>query len=144
MATPEQFAKNMAERGLKIEINSSKAVQRVSLAIDAQVVVATPVDTGRARSNWRVGIDAAVTDETNRFPMGMRGSSGQAAAAKAINDAKEIILKQKPGQAIFISNNVKYIGDLNRGTSKQAPKLFVQKAIIAGANAIRGVKILDR
>jgi hypothetical protein len=55
-------------------------------AIKADLVAATPVDTGKARAGWKV-----------------KGST--------------------------ITNNVSYIGDLNRGSSQQAPPHFIEKVL---------------
>jgi len=144
MADANQFAKRMAKLAFNIEANSSETVQKAALAIDAQVVISTPVDTNRARSNWLVGINGPITEETDDFPKGKKGSGGAAATRAAKEKGKRQILKHKPGQSIYISNNVKYINDLNRGTSIQAPAMFVQMGVLAGVKAVKGVKLLKR
>jgi hypothetical protein len=144
VAKPKEFSKRMRKIAASIEVNSSNTAKKAALAIDAQVVVATPVDTGRARANWLVGIDAPKTQIENDFQEGKGGSSAASVTSEALSKAKFEILKKRPGQIIFISNNLNYISDLNRGTSAQAPAGFVETAIVAGVQAVKGAKILGK
>lgn len=142
MATPKVFAGRIRKISGYVVANSPILVKKAAFAIDAQVVVATPVDTGRARSNWVVGLNGPVTEEVTNFPKGKNKSTKQAATQKAINDGSFRILQHLEGQSIYISNNLNYIMKLNQGTSDQAGKNFVEKSIAAGVAAIRGVKLL--
>ena len=54
-----QFGRKIRVTGNVVEENGGKLLRSVALAVDAAVVLATPVDTGRARSNWQVEIGAA-------------------------------------------------------------------------------------
>ena len=77
----------------------------------------TPVDTGRARGNWFVGISGPVrTIDNNR-----KATSAVIEGINTINSAKAIEYPE-----IVISNNLPYIEELNRGTSTQAPRHFVE------------------
>jgi len=80
----------------------------------------TPVDTGRARGNWFVGIRVPVrTIDNNR-----KATSAVIEGVNAINSAKAIEYPE-----IVISNNLPYIERLNDGYSTQAPKKFVESEI---------------
>lgn len=139
MAGFKEFAKNMSKRADLVAVNSTKAVRAVALAVDQQVVRSTPVDTGRARSNWIASINSP-PPIVNREPLAGPGSAGP-----AIAEAQSIIgqFKEVDG-SIWISNSVPYIGELNRGTSAQAPPNFVETAVIAGIAVIRRTKLLTR
>jgi len=50
----------------------------------------------------------------------------------------------KKNSAIFISNNVEYIGLLNDGSSKQAKPLFVQRGIQSAVLEVKKFKLLDK
>lgn len=80
----------------------------------------TPVDTGRARGNWFVSIDTP-----NRTIDDFRK------ARQAITEGLATINDVVNGKyrSIIISNNLPYIEELNRGTSTQAPKKFVESEI---------------
>ena len=83
-----------------------------------RVVVATPVDTGQARGNWRVNVgsvDTSTTEATDR--------SGQGTISKGI---ATIQAGGGIGKVVNISNGIRYIARLNDGYSMQAPKNFVQ------------------
>ena len=86
-----------------------------------QVVIATPVDTGQARGNWRVSvgtIDKSV-DET------LTDKSGNGAISQGI---RTIQAGGGLGKIVHVSNALNYIERLNDGWSMQAPKNFVQIA----------------
>lgn len=141
MASLGEFNKRMKVTSLAIEGNVDKIVKKLALKIDSEVVIETPVDTGRARSAWVVGISAANRSKPD-FTEGKKKSTKSIVTREAIDRAKQTILARKKGQTIIISNNVNYIGDLNDGTSAQAPEMFVQMAIKRGINAVKGIKVL--
>jgi len=94
--------------------------QKVALDILSGVVLGTPVDTGRARGGWMVELGGA---EPSGDGSPDKGGGG------AISAGASKIAAAKPFEQISIANNVPYIGRLNDGHSKQAPKEFIQKAI---------------
>lgn len=128
-----------------LERTAERVVAKISLDITANLTAAaaeggTPVDTGWASANWVPVIGAAskVTaggpsrDSKGRFKgKGSRRDSGEIAAARGAQlagEAKLITYKLSQG-TVFISNNVPYIGILNNGSSQQAPKAFIERAI---------------
>jgi hypothetical protein len=126
-----------------------KVVRLTALAVDQTVVMATPVDTGRARSNWIVSVDKpvdAVIEPYVALPKGKGagklGETGNAQAA--MNQGQEVIATREPEQSICITNNVEYITALNDGSSAQAPALFIESAVDAGVAAVNGAKIDTR
>lgn len=72
----------------------------------------TPVDTGRARGNWQIGIGNDPTSELER-----KGYAGGEELQKLDNLESE--------ETIYISNNLSYIRRLEYGWSKQAPQGMV-------------------
>lgn len=81
----------------------------------------TPVDTGRARSNWNVDInivDVQIVEPTSKDP-------GPEKALSAI-------ARYKLNDVAYISNNLPYIRRLNEGYSQQAPAAFVETAVDIG------------
>lgn len=133
MADLATFTRRIRARARGIEENIDALTRRVAVAVDQAVVVATPVDTGRARGNWQVGIGAPVTDETERL---------DPAGVETIATNNDKIASRKLGQDIFISNNVPYIGRLNEGSSSQAPENFVEQAVAAGASVVNRAKVI--
>jgi len=126
-------------------------VRKVALDIHANLVAppiqgGTPVDTGWARSNWipRVGepqlepVGSRPTGKEENLPV-TRGATGRPRYSLVDFgpqiDGREQVTGYKidveaGAQHVFVSNNVPYIGDLNDGSSKQAPAGFVERAIV--------------
>jgi hypothetical protein len=130
------FSKLIRLRGEAVEKNTTKLVRKVALAIDAAVVMATPVDTGRARANWRVQVGGA-----NGESLGSPASPA-AGAQQALDEGRSAVAAYQSGE-IHITNNLPYIGRLNDGSSAQAPAGFVERAVVVGVNAVRSAKGLS-
>lgn len=140
MAT-KPYSAGETSRAIRIEVND--LVQETALAALRSVVLATPVGDptlwqnpesappgyvgGHARRNWRVsltGFGSEIVGTEGRGP----GSGG--ASSEAINDGRGTIERADVRQgAVYIFNNVPYIGRLNAGWSTQAPANFVEKAV---------------
>lgn len=130
------FAKRIRKIGSNIEKNADEAVRRCALAVDSAVVLATPVDTGRARGNWQVELNTpAQGTPDNLSPSGR----------EAIEAGKAKIAAYKGGTkqaSVNITNNLPYIGKLNDGHSAQAPAGFVEKAIMVGVDAVKNFSVI--
>lgn len=113
---------------LELDEATVEAQTKVVILVDQALVLATPVDTGRARANWIPSIGSPVTDykETSFDPSG-----GTTIAA-----AVELTGSLKPGDDFYISNNAPYIGALNDGHSTQAPAGFVEQGVEAARSAL--------
>lgn len=138
-----QFGRRMHQLGATVEGNAHKAVRAVALAVDQTVVIATPVDTGRARSNWQVQVGAAPTDVREAYVPGVGATTGGQNAQAAIEQGKMAISAASPGLAIHITNNLSYIGKLNEGHSAQAPAGFVEEAVQNGVSTIRRARLIE-
>jgi len=132
------FEKRIRKRANLVGKNATKGVRAVAIAVDNQVTFSTPVDTGRARANWIASINRP-SNVINREPL-----AGPASAGPAVAEALQVIKSFKESDdAIYISNSVSYINELNDGSSAQAPRNFVQKAIIRGIKVAKKIKLLD-
>jgi len=142
MATSDlhQFDARMKALGRTIAANSDKLVRKCALAIDGAVILATPVDTGRARSNWQVSLNEPNSATREPYAPGLAGSTGGANAQAAIAQGQAVIPQytyERAQAGVFITNNLPYIGRLNNGHSAQAPAGFVEKGIMVGVQAVR-------
>lgn len=142
--TLQQLATRLRIRALQVEDGVDKVVRTAAFKVDQSVVVSTPVDTGRARSNWIASIGSPAGGSRGPFSAGSKLGKGESNNAQAaINAAKGVIDSRRFRQSIFITNNLDYIGKLNNGSSKQAPKNFVRNAVKSGAQAVRSIKIFE-
>lgn len=107
----------------KAGASADQVVRKVCLDLLSDIVVNTPVDTGRARANWLASISSPNT-ATVQY-----SGDAQSASGKSIGDAQAAIA-QAPGNVFWISNNLPYIYRLEfEGWSKQAPNGMVRLAI---------------
>ncbi len=94
----------------------------------AEVVPATPVDTGLARGNWRPSLNVPV-----QSPTSLPDPTGSGAQERIRSVARQYRL----GDTVWIVNRVPYIGRLNAGSSPQAPAGFVQAEVRAAVDRAR-------
>lgn len=106
---------------------TERTVQRLALNVNAELVEATPVDTGWARANWVPNIGVPFE--------GTAGTRAEAEAGLIDTGSREaglaaVATSYRLGPEIHQTNNVPYIELLNAGSSRQAPAGFVQAAIL--------------
>ena len=107
---------------VKVPSDHTDVVKKVALQVLKGVVNKTPVDTGRARSNWMTAVN---TVPGNTIELASNLSREQA-AAESINRGVTAIDSVKQFSTISIANNLPYIGVLEYGGSKQAPEGMVR------------------
>lgn len=102
-------------------------------------MVATPVDEGRARSNWLATFDVPATQTIEPL------ADGVAATGPALDAIRAIVAGYNGDvhNSIQLTNSLPYIGDLNDGSSAQAPAGFIRIAVIEGVAAVRGARIVE-
>lgn len=137
MGDLNDFSKRIGKYAQAAQDNTSKVVRATALAVDAVVVPRTPVDSGRARSNWLVEID--------RPAEGVVESYGENAAQASMNAAAGRVAQFDATRhtEVHITNNLPYINALNDGSSQQAPANFVEESIMAGVRQVRSSKLLQ-
>jgi len=143
VASLDRFAHRMRLRGRNVTENTDKLVRKVALITDQAVVSATPVDTGRAKSNWLVQVGSSPNTAIEPYVPGKFGSTAAENTQAAIDQASSAISGYTSGSAIYITNNLPYIQKLNNGSSAQASANFVQQAVLEGAAAVHTARILD-
>jgi len=104
----------------QVRVDSDKMAKRVGLKILRILTIVSPVDTGRFKANWRIGIASPDSRPTRRTDKG---------GGRTFREGEGKIKKAKQGSTLFISNNLPYAKRLNEGSSTQAPANFVEQAI---------------
>jgi hypothetical protein len=107
---------------------ADNVVKKVAIDVMTSVVNKSPVDTGRFRGNWQIGI-GAVNGETD--------SAEDKSGNNAINKAQSKLIGFKSGRTIFISNSLPYAQRLENGYSKQAPLGMVRLTVIETKRKLR-------
>lgn len=80
---------------------------------------------GRFKSNWQVGL-GSMNESTDSEPR-----------SDALGRAKVVLDGFKPGQTIFLTNNLAYAKKLEYGHSKQAPSGMVRLTVQDFAQAVK-------
>ena len=94
--------------------------------------IGTPIDTGWASANWLYGSDITSTN-----PVASKQTVPRALSTQYNSLGLLINRNKRDYSSYYIYNNVPYIYKLNTGTSKQAPRMFVQKAIQRGVKSAK-------
>jgi len=95
-----------------VEEQLSQRVRVIAIAMLNEIVLRSPVDTGRFRGNNIVSVGAPVyTSSANVDPTG----------SETIQQGVRVMTGLEPYTQVFIQNNLVYSVELERGHSKQAP-----------------------
>jgi hypothetical protein len=141
--TPEEFARRIEERSRAVRKNAEKAVKRAALVADQVVVTKTPVDTGRARTNWFASIGSPLFKVVEPPESFATAEESGAFLDSPMSQARAIIASYKLGSGdIYITNSVHYIRLLDKGSSAQAPTGMTASAIAAARRHLRSVRLL--
>jgi len=162
------FAKVITKRADEMAKSAGEIVAVAARAIGEDVATETPVDTGVARSNWIMSIDAPTgevipayvpyprTHQQHRigeykhqaatgqeYGFGRKEERANLAAVLAQHEAAVASFDPERNNAIYLCNNVDYIRRLNNeGYSPQTEAFFVQRAVQKGITKIRSMKLL--
>lgn len=122
----------------------NELVKAISVEVARQVAGRTPVDTGKARSNWQTSLSTPIGGTRTAFaaypsrwhPPGRNPGGSMAETpnfAAAVRSAREGVSRRTGDeQDVYIVNNLPYIARLNQGYSKQAPAGYVRVGVAAG------------
>lgn len=111
------FSKDIRGFTSKATAAHDKITRAATLDLFSGVIKDTPVDTGRARGNWQTTVGSPAAGELER--------DGAAPALAEVNANTP----PGAGQVTLLTNNLPYIGELERGSSKQAPEGMVRKNV---------------
>ena len=133
-----QFELKIREFAERAKENADKAVRQVALEVSSRVIVRSPVDTGRFRANWQLGVDSPLagalltTDKT--------GAETKSRIIAALP-------KDAAGHVIYVTNNLPYAMRLEYGfngtdslgrTYAQAPKGMVRLTLAEFSSIVDG------
>ncbi|MDH0749522.1 HK97 gp10 family phage protein [Pseudomonas sp. GD03842] len=112
----------------QIEADLATRVRVIAMAMLNEVVLRSPVDTGRFRGNNIVSIGAPVYAQTGKVdPTG----------AATISDGVSELSGLEPFTVVYIQNNLPYAERLENGHSKQAPSGIYGLAFIGVSEAYK-------
>lgn len=126
------FSLNVKAFAAKAEEAADAVISKVCLDLLSDIVLNTPVDTGRARANWQCSIGAPASGQ-----IAFEADAGLGVSAPAISGGSTYAISagadavaSAPRNIFWISNNLPYIYRLEfKEWSKQAPNGMVRLAI---------------
>ena len=129
----------------QIEVATNKLVTNVVIAMAENLIDHTPVDITTAVSNWQASLNAPVLFELPAIVPGTAGSTAPASRSEALAHIKRVLDDRETGEVTYLSNITPYLGELNRGTSKQEPAGFFERGVVVGRvylqTATLGIKL---
>lgn len=139
------FTNRLAE---KVEDAATRVMRQLAIGIGATLVDTTRVDTGKARSNWRGTLNAPATGTIPPYSPGNKLGKGEIANANAAKSQQRQVFDRfnaRRDTAIFITNNVSYIGILNNGRSggKEGGDFMVEQAVLTGRLILKSLKVMQ-
>ena len=107
-----QFTNQLRAFNEKTTRNANKVLALSSFVVFSRVITRSPVDTGRFRGNWQIGVGSAPADELE---------ATDKTGGPTISNGENVALSARLGQDVFIVNNLPYASRLETGYSQQAP-----------------------
>ena len=92
--------------------NLNKIMRLAALNLFRQVVLKTPVDTGRARSNWQATIGGVAKGTVD----------GEKSEEQILQEIVDVVSGGRIKQGFFLTNNLPYIQKLEYGGYPMSPK----------------------
>lgn len=127
-----------------VQKNADKKKRLAALIIGSELTMETPIDEGRARSNWQASTGTPIDATIPAYAPGKKGSTGAENARAAMSQQQSAINQSKPEEAIYIVNNLPYIKPLNEGHSPQVRPGFVERAVQRGIEAGAKIRITEK
>ena len=129
------FARNMRAALDLARGKERDLIRIVTIDLTGNLVLMSPVDTGRFKANWFSGLGAVNTGTTE---------DTDKTGAASINRVASDVARLEIGQTIYITNSLPYAVPLEHGHSKQAPYGMVRVTIASYsaklAEAVRKVQ----
>ncbi len=113
------FADDVRRFAVKTAEAHNKITRVATLELFSGVIRMTPVDTGRARGAWTTSVGAPSAADPDRLDK---------TGGEAIGEV-EAKTPDGAGQVTFLSNNLPYIDELERGSSSKAPEGMVTRSM---------------
>lgn len=135
-----EFSKKMEKKGARFAKRADEHFRAMVRAISEEVITSTPVDTGLARSNWSLSSSSPTASQRSPYSPGknlgiLERSNAQGAIRQVIATlaARARWVGNLHSVSLWLRNPVSYMYKLNeKGSSPQAPKGFIQRAIERG------------
>ena len=136
------FKADLSRFAEKTGLAGDVIIRKIGLDVFRKVVQKSPVDTGRFRGSWQIGINrvdpSVIGGGKEGFDLTeqagpVKTTTGAPITGEETTRALSRLATAKLGDTIYVSNNLPYARPLENGHSKQAP----------GPNAILGRTVAE-
>lgn len=117
-----KYQKQFKGIAIAIEEETKEYITKYAITLVNNLVLATPVRTGRARGGWIVSVNRP--DDYVAQLISKSGAAVITNAIKRINNNYKSL-----DDVIYVQNNLPYIVPLDRGSSDQAPYGIKDRAV---------------
>lgn len=142
MGTFATLSNSLRQQAKNIKSNTSLLVRRCATVVIEELAVRTPIDSGRAKSNWIVTLNSPTIARIEPHHFGVLGSTAPQTIKTVQARAAIVINRFKIGDTVIIQNNLDYIVDLEKGSSKQSPAGFIHQSLARIPIVVQGTQIL--
>lgn len=142
MGTFATLSNSLRQQAKNIKSNTSLLVRRCATVVIEELAVRTPIDSGRAKSNWIVTLNSPTIARIEPHHFGVLGSTAPQTIKTVQARAAIVINRFKIGDTVIIQNNLDYIVDLEKGSSKQSPAGFIHQSLARIPLVVQGTQIL--
>ena len=118
-----EIKKSLINANIEAKEKANKAIFKATVKVWGSILKMTPVDTGRARSNWFIG-------------MNVGSELVESTTSKGTGYIKGELPKNIFGTKVYLYNNLPYIQALEYGHSEQAAKGMVRISLLGWESAL--------
>lgn len=115
------FKRQMKEVEKKISDAIEKTMRATALEMFSEIVLKTPVDTGRLRSNWQASLNNPIGSKLDGVDY-----AGNNTIIRGGGKINSYTLKDS---SIWFANNMPYASRIENGSSRQRPEGMVSSTI---------------
>ena len=122
MAANDRFRKGISEAMDLLRARLIEFRNEAAIGIHTDIVIRTPIDTGRAKASWNIKGGA---DDPSVYPVVPEAGKLPREVAEAEAFSGHGRIRESRDAVVVISNNLPYITELENGKSRQAPSGMV-------------------
>lgn len=140
-----KIGKQVSDAGFALLDRGKRESRKIIRSVAKEVIMDTPVDTGRLKNNWYASNRKVPTQTTQ---------ATDASGANSMSRVDKALTRLKIGQTFYMANNLPYArvveygkypnppknptGKTVNGFSKQAPQGMLRKAVQKAIAGLRG------
>jgi hypothetical protein len=140
VSTLQGLARRMRSLPKEIKNEVNEIAKQTAEVVLETLVIAMPVDTSQAVSNWQIGLGSPNTNTIGPHYPGKGGRTRNQSSAQTMSIGRILISSKRPGVKLHITNAVDYIEKIDASGGSSMPG-FSSKGINAGVQFAASAKL---